>query len=142
VTGLGIRFEVIGKRFLELQGDTLAHHAYTVHRVDQGFRLRGKNVTSHISDHCVSLSLSIILVVMDCCCFRCEPFAYPAPAAGITDETMAPQQGQRGRNTLKAQIFGYENLFDTPDTDESLSHRAPFDRRRPHPGGNDGMFNV
>ncbi|MEN6298053.1 MAG: hypothetical protein ABFC92_08930 [Rectinema sp.] len=72
----------------------------------------------------------------------CEPFAYPALAAGITDETMAPQQGQRGRNTLKAQIFGYENLFDTPDTDESLSHRAPFDRRRPHPGGNDGMFNV
>jgi len=60
----------------------------------------------------------------------CEPFAYPALAAGFADETMAPQQGQRGRNTLKAQVFGYGNVFDTPDTDESLSHRAPFDRRR------------
>jgi hypothetical protein len=56
------------------------------------------------------------------------------------DETMAPQQGQRGRNTLKAHVFGYENAFDTPDTDESLPHRAPFDRRRIRKNGD--MFNV
>jgi hypothetical protein len=49
----------------------------------------------------------------------CEPFAYPALATGFVDETMAPQQGQRGRNTLKAQVFGYGNNFDTPDIDAS-----------------------
>jgi hypothetical protein len=49
----------------------------------------------------------------------CEPFAYPALATGFADEMMAPQQGQRGRNTLKAQVFGYGNTFDTPDIDES-----------------------
>ncbi len=84
---------------------------------------RGKIPVNQYND-ASSESLLCIDALISCFAFGAN-LLLPALAVGFADETMAPKQGQRGRNTLQARILGYENLFDTPDTDETYHTGRP-----------------